>query len=173
MTIGGAFRPLGAKPRKLPLPGGAPRAAKIRIPKTLSYTRIEAEVTAEIAKLSGEQQEQIPQAGTLPERMIALALVQLAYYFQWQRAEGGGRLRVGGAVVDFMVYGIGLKPVIIRVQGDYWHSLPDRKLQDAVQWELLHAKGYRIFDAWEHAIYEAWLNGRLQRFVEEGLLNAT
>lgn len=166
------FRPFSSRLRKQPFPKiGKPGGVNTSIRKSFNYARIEEDILAEIAKLSREKQAQIPVAGTLPERMIALALVWLGYYFQWQRSEDGGRLRLGGAVVDFLVY-VGAKPTIIRVQGDYWHSLPQRKLQDAVQWERLHAKGYRIFDAWEHDIYDAWLTGRLKRFVEEGVLNA-
>lgn len=166
------FKPLGTRLRKLPLPKvGKPKGVNTSIRKSFNYARIEEEVLAEIAKLPRDAQAQIPIAGTLPERMIALALVRLGYYFQWQRSEDGGRLRLGGAVVDFLVY-IGIKPTIIRVQGDYWHSLPERKLQDEVQWQRLHLKGYRIFDAWESAIFDAWLNGRLTRFVDEGVLNA-
>lgn len=171
MTIGAPFKQLGGRARKLPLPGKKPGTVKTTLPKGLNYQRIESEVNAAIARLSRDGQAQIPIMGTLPERMVALALVQLGYLFMWQRSEDGGRLRVGGAVVDFLVYS-GTKPVVIRVHGDYWHSLPERKNKDAVQWERLHAKGYRIFDAWEHAIYDAWQNGRLKRFVEEGVLNA-
>ena len=171
MTLGSMFKPLGSKLRRPSAIGSKPRGVKTNIPKSMNYQRIENEVEAAISLLSRDQQAQIPIAGTLPERMVALALLQLGYFFQCQRPEDGGRLRIGGAVVDFIVY-VGGRQTLIRVQGDYWHSLPERRRSDLVQAERLRAKGYRVFDAWEHAIYEAWTNGRLADYVEQGVMNA-
>lgn len=166
------FKPLGHALRRLPQPDSKPKSVVTRIRKTLDYARIKREVMGQIAQLSAEKQAQIPMMGTLPEIMIGLALVQLAFFFRWQRSESGGRLRVGGAVVDYTVYLGAGKPTIIRVQGDYWHSLPERKMKDEAQADRLRLKGYRLWDAWEHAIYQAWLDGRLKTFVEQGVMNA-
>lgn len=171
MALGTAFKKLGRKPRKLPLPGSKPRGVKTKIAKTLNYERIYAEIMQAISRLSTDKQALIPLAGTLPEIMVALALVWLGYVFQWQRSEDGGRLRVGGAIVDFLVF-FGGQRVLIRVQGSYWHSLPERKRSDLVSAERLRAKGYRLWDAWEHDIYQAWVDGRLKNFVEHGVANA-
>lgn len=171
MTLGTAFKKIGRRPRKLALPGDKPKGVKTKITKSLNYERIKGEVMGAVAKLSSDKQAQVPLAGTLPEIMVALALVWLGYMFQWQRSEYGGRLRVGGAVVDFMVY-FGGQRVVIRVQGDWWHSQPERKRSDLVQAERLRAKGLRVFDAWEHDIYQAWVDGRLKVFIERGVGNA-
>lgn len=169
--IGRAFRELGKRARK-PAPGPrAPRGAKLTLSKSLNYVRIKEEVLAAIARLDAQQQSLIPMGGTLPEIMVALALTWLGYQFQAQRPTDGGRLRLGGAVVDVVVF-LGSSQVIIRVQGDYWHSLPARKNKDAVQWGRLHAKGYRVCDLWEHDIYRAWVDNRLKQFVDAGVQGA-
>lgn len=139
--------------------------------RTLDYARIRREVLAVIAELGASEASRINPVGTLPEIMVALALIWLGYYFWGQVAELGGRLHVGGGVVDYIVW-LG-RQVIVRVQGDYWHSLPGRQLQDAVQWDRLHQRGYLVADLWEHDIYQAWVDGRLKEFVEAALLGAS
>lgn len=169
------FRPLPSfrKPRR-PLGLGdirKPKQVKMGLPKTLNYTRIKAEVMAAIARLPRTLSVQIPASGTLPEQMVALALCWLKLPFQCQRSEDGGRLRLGGAVVDFVVW-LGSKPTVLRCHGDYWHSLKDRKLKDAVQLERLRAQGYRVADLWEGEIYQAWVDGRLKTFVDDSIQGA-
>jgi hypothetical protein len=148
-----------------------PKQLKLGLQKTLNYTRIKTEVMAAIAKLPRTQSVQIPASGTLPEQMVALALCWLKLPFQAQRSEDGGRLRLGGSIVDIVVW-LGSKPTVCRIQGSYWHSLPDRKMKDAVQLERLRAKGYRVWDAWEQDIYQAWTDGRLKTFVSDGIQGA-
>ena len=169
------FRPLPSfrKPRR-PVGLGEirkPKQLKLGLPKTLNYTRIKAEVMAAIARLPRTLSVQIPASGTLPEQMVALALCWLKLPFQCQRSEDGGRLRLGGAVVDLVVF-LGSKPTIIRVQGEWWHSGADRKTKDAVQLERLRAKGYRVWDAWEGECYQAWVDGRLKQWVNDGVQGA-
>lgn len=169
------FRPLPAfrKPRR-PVGLGEirkPKQVKMGLPKTLNYTRIKAEVMAAIARLPRTLSVQIPPSGTLPEQMVALALCWLKLPFQCQRSEDGGRLRLGGAVVDLIV-NAGATIIAIRVMGDYWHSLPDRKMKDAVQLERLRAKRYRVWDVFEHELYQAWVDGRLKTLVSDGVQGA-
>jgi hypothetical protein len=172
MTFG-MFKPLGTgRPKKPPLPGNKPKGVNLKLSKGLNYQKIEDEVMAAIARLSSNQQAMVPLAGTLPERMVGLALVWLGYYFQFQRAEDGGRLRLGGSVVDFIVF-MGGHRIVVRVQGDYWHSLPERKRSDAMQADRLRALKYRVADLWESDINTAWVNGNLKTFVEQGVMNAS
>ena len=103
--------------------------------------------------------------------MVAWALIKLGFMFQAQQSELGGRLQLGGGVVDFKVF-VGAGIVIVRVEGDYWHSLPERILKDAVQYDRLHRLGYRVADLWEGDIYRAWVDGRLTRFVEDAITAA-
>ncbi len=169
--LGHAFKPLGGKPRKAPAPTPA-RSRQVKFkPARPNYENIKRDVMQAIAQLPADKQAQIPLTGTLPEIMVALALVWLGWLFRCQSSELGGRLQVGGAVVDVIVY-LGASQVVIRVQGDYWHSQPDRKLKDAAQWNRLHYLRFRVFDAWEHDIYQAWVEGRLKTFVEQGVQQA-
>ena len=147
------------------------RKANLSIGKSLNYERIKQEVEKAIAALSDEWRRLIPAAGTLPEKIVALALAWAGMMFQAQQNEDGGRLRIGGSVVDFKVW-MGSTIIIVRVQGDYWHILPDRKQKDLVQWERLHARGYRVVDLWEHDLYQAWVDNRISQFVREGIQNA-
>lgn len=131
---------------------------------------IRAAVMQELERMSQEQKANI-RLGTLPEIMVQMALARLGYRFVAQRPEGGGRLRLGGAVVDIIVF-IGARPVVMRVQGDYWHSLPMRQRKDAMQLVRLRALNYLVADLWEHDIYRAWAEGRLLQFVDATLRGA-
>lgn len=169
-----SFPALGGKTRTRKPESSRSRAVRYTVPRSLNYARIKKEVLAAIAALGENDRARIPMAGTLPEQMVALALVWLRLFFSVQMNEDGGRLRMGGSVVDFLVMGAGgKKGLVIRVQGDYWHSLPDRKLTDAVQWDRLHAMGYRVADLWESDIYRAWVDGRLKQFVADGVAGAS
>lgn len=127
-----------------------------------------------LVPLPGSERERLEQkaaqgTGTLPERIIQRWLETSGIPFFAQQIEFGGHMRVGGGVVDFVV-SIGAPPgIVIRVQGSYWHTLPDRVTKDYVQRERLIAKGYRIFDAWEHDIYDAVLGGYLGSYMMENL----
>ena len=128
-----------------------------------------------IATLPAHQSNAIPAAGTLPEQMIGLALAWLGYLpgmAQAQMTADGGRLRVGGAVVDWLLF-LGAKTVAIRVQGTYWHSLPERKLKDVIQYDRLHKLKYLVCDILENDIYLAWVEGRLKDFVAEKIMEAS
>lgn len=66
---------------------------------------------------------------------------------------------LGWARPDLVIF-LDAGVVIIRVQGDYWHSLPGRPEKDAVQMEELRqttVEGMRVLgvvDVWEKEIYE-------------------
>lgn len=105
------------------------------------------------------------ETGTLPERLVRAWLIKSGLLFQEQQGELGGRLIIGGAIVDFVVW-VGDPPgMVIRVQGDYWHSLQPRKAKDRVQYERLIAKGYRVSDLWENDIYRSALDGWFPRYM--------
>ena len=71
------FRPLPsfAKPHRTRGLGQirTPRQAKVRLPRSLNYARIKAEVEAAIASLSRTQAAYMPAAGTLPGRFVVVA----------------------------------------------------------------------------------------------------
>lgn len=105
--------------------------------------------------------------GTLPERIVWKWLVDQDYSFIGQSSEFGGRLTVGGSVVDFLVYDIAGKPTALRVMGDYWHGpkFPDRQARDDEQYYRLTGSGYLVVDLWEHDIYNAVRRGRLTPYI--------
>lgn len=165
----GDFGELGQRPRRigtLPMRAGSGR----KLPRNPNYTKVKVQFDAALATLSLEDRQRVG-AGTLPEQMVAFALVKLGFIFEQQSASSGGRLRLGGAIVDMIVY-FGMAKVAIRVQGTYWHTLGDRKQQDEVQLMRLRAKRVRVWDAWDLELYHAWGEGRLVDFVEDGLKNA-
>ena len=129
---------------------------------------------AAIAQLPEYQRNAIPAAGTLPEQMIGLALAWLGYLpgmAQAQMTADGGRLRIGGAVADWVIF-LGSKKTVVRVVGTYWHSLPGRALKDIVQFDRLHQLHYLVWDALENDIYLAWVEGNLRQYVADGILSA-
>jgi hypothetical protein len=109
--------------------------------------------------------------GTLPERIILkwLMIHEVAFEAQW--AFGGGRRELGGAVIDFVVYGLADRPIALRVMGEYWHGQqgPNHQARDDAQAARLRADGYLVVDLWEEAIYRAALGGWLDRLIRDGI----
>lgn len=105
--------------------------------------------------------------GTLPERLVKAWLDDRHIPYTSQHVEGGGDLRLGGAVIDFLLPTLGIPPgTIIRVQGDYWHSMKERKDKDWMQYQTLVRKGYRVIDAWEGDLRDAALQGNLYTYLD-------
>jgi hypothetical protein len=149
------------------------RSKRVRFKASaVNYQKIKEQVLAAIERLPAEKRRLIPANATLPELITAYALVQAGLPFSAQSQTDGGRLRLGGAVVDFKVW-LGSRIVIVRVQGDYWHSTPSRKLKDIVQFERLHKYHYRVADLHEHDLYIAWVNGNVVSWVQQMVLGAT
>jgi hypothetical protein len=113
-------KPLGHKPNKEK--GSKPVPQRREPARRPNYKAIKEQFLAALQNLKSLDRRRIPD-GTLPEQMVAWALVKDHYLFQSQQREGGGPLRLGGGVVDFLVQ-MGTSVVVIRVQGDFWHSLP-------------------------------------------------
>ena len=109
--------------------------------------------------------------GSLPERIIWKWLEDQKLAFQWQQSAFGGRMLRGGMVLDFVVLGLAAGPVVIRVQGDYWHgpTSPGRPGRDDDQAQRLRAKGYIVLDLWESDIYAYALRGELRVLIERAI----
>jgi hypothetical protein len=108
---------------------------------------------------------------SLPERIVWKWLLEHDYLFDVQQVEAGGRLVAGGAVVDFIVYAIADRPVVIRVQGEYWHGprFLGRQARDDEQAGRLRLQGYLVVDLWEQDIYDAVRWDRLNSWMLEQL----
>lgn len=104
--------------------------------------------------------------GTLPERIVWLWLELSGQVFEVQKQLMGGAGLVGSSRADFVVYFLLGRPVVLRVQGAYWHG-PDmmRGGVDDEQAARLRGVGYVVVDLWEEGIYEAALAGRVEGFV--------
>lgn len=94
---------------------------------------------------------------TLPEAVCFMLLEAEQEEFVFQQDYASGRLYRGGAVIDFWCPNRGL---IIRVQGGYWHSRPERRELDLVQKSELYGQvidGKRVEQVVD--LWERWLVG--------------
>lgn len=108
---------------------------------------------------------------TLPESIVYGQLQERQIEFVFQQEDNSGRVYRGGSVVDFWLPTRGL---VIRVNGDYYHSQPERRERDEIQRAILlqgNIEGTRVVsvvDIWESRLLscqraqaiEAALNGQ-------------
>jgi len=90
--------------------------------------------------------------GTYPEFLVWKWLRDKGYQpdidFRFQSSFFGGRLDLGGLVADFVI-DAQIPPLVIRVQGDYWHRLPGRAARDFFEMVRLLELGFSVVDVWE------------------------
>lgn len=73
-------------------------------------------------------------------------------HFDFQSSMLGGRIDLGGAVVDFLFLD---RPIALRVQGEFWHqpfSAMGQGVNDEDQKLQLELRGYTVLDLWESTI---------------------
>lgn len=140
--------------------------------------RVQIALRPEVPEASTEtQRETLEKAAkqgvdaSLPERIIWKWLETQRLAFAPQYVEMGGRLTVGGAVIDFLVWGLSGVPVAIRVQGGYWHgpTFHERTIEDQIQADRLRGQGYLVLDLWEQDIYDAVRFDRLDAYIRNEL----
>lgn len=96
--------------------------------------------------------------GTVPELVAVDWMTRHGHWFVYQAPLLGGRQGKGGAVADIVTQSGG-KGIVIRIQGDYWHSLrPQRERDQASKITLIGAtyaslKVSYVVDAWEGRLY--------------------
>jgi len=126
------------------------------------------EQLAEVARRIGEKRARVVWklrqsgiVGTLPELCAYSWLDKRKIVFEFQSSVMGGRRISGGAVLDFLIYGLSANGVLIwRIQGEYWHTGPDVELKDRVQAARLRnlkiggVPVVGVVDLWENAIYD-------------------
>jgi hypothetical protein len=149
---------------KMPGLGDAPSPSSISTGDTIAAT-FDLPGTAKPDPL--EQYALQGVTGSLPERIIWKWLEDSGHNYIAQEALMGGRLILGGAVVDFIVYDLARAPVVLRVQGDYWHGPlgPGKAGRDDEQSRRLTERGYIVVDLWESDIYGAARGHRLEQYV--------
>lgn len=103
--------------------------------------------------------------GTLPERIIYLALIKVLHMvpdadFDFQSSMQGGRLEFGGIVADFVIFA---HKTIINPLGPT-HEQFIRKRKDEEQRGILESLGYRVLTITENEVYnEFYLDSWLRR----------
>ena len=105
---------------------------------------------------------------SLPERIVWAWLERRGLSFAPQVSLMGGVGEVGGARVDFVVYGLMGQPVVLRVMGGYWHgaAFPERQRIDVEQANRLRLNGYAVVDLVEQDIYDAVEYNRMTAYIE-------
>lgn len=109
-----------------------------------------------IAKYHLSLKAQYPRI-TLPESITHMLLTFRKEQFNFQHSQGGGRTRYGGFVIDFW---LPVYAVIIRTQGDYWHSLAgsrEREIQarTVLQNAIIDGRPVSaVVDVWENALLD-------------------
>lgn len=83
------------------------------------------------------------------ESMVANELNRRNVIWESQVPFAGGRQVKGGQVVDFYLPAYNL---VIRVQGDYYHTLGVTNARDDAQAIWLKGHGLLVADVWEHDI---------------------
>lgn len=113
-------------------------------------------------------QDEMPMRGTLPERVVYKSLEDRDLPFTFQSSLQGGRIELGGLVADFVVDF--RKPLVIRVQGQYFHGEFDRETGNLINGEIsqgrkddeqrgmLEIMGYDVLDYWEYTADNQFLN---------------
>ena len=81
--------------------------------------------------------------GSTYEENVYRALAQRKVDFEYQVPFFGGRAVRGGQVVDFLVYGLGRKPIALFVDGPYWHK-GRKTLEDQLKRTQLERAGYQV-----------------------------
>ena len=77
------------------------------------------------------------------EAIVYNWLTKHSIEFSFQSSMMGGRYESGGAIADFTIYELNL---ILRIQGDYFHTQINKQATDSVQRELLEAQGWTVID---------------------------
>ncbi len=71
-------------------------------------------------------------SGTIPELIVMDWLDRKGYKYEFQKWLLGGRAIHGGQVVDFAV-DMGVRVVVIEVQGTYYHTMPGKEQFDEAE----------------------------------------
>jgi len=100
--------------------------------------------------------------GSLPEKVLDNWLRRRGYSYVREVPELGG-FTVGGAILDFVVYGLGTAPIVLRINGRYIHR--NRQLMDEHQRVRLRMRGYHVVDLWDDELMAAADADRLGRYV--------
>jgi len=101
--------------------------------------------------------------GTLPELITYDWLERRQWVFEFETSALGGRRTSGGAVLDFLIYGLSANGLYVwRIQGEYWHQGPEVERKDFAQAaRLLRVRIggvpiVAVVDLWENDVYDRY-----------------
>ena len=102
--------------------------------------------------------------GTLPELCAYDWLERRPWLrFDFQASVLGGRSELGGAVADFLIWGLDAEGIYVwRIQGEYWHSGLEAEEKDygqrlrLLQSDVDGVPIVSVVDLWENDVYEIW-----------------
>lgn len=97
--------------------------------------------------------------GSIWERIFFKSLRDRKIPFSFQHSQGGGRMQLGGLVADFLLLD---RPLVIQVQGSFWHTGTAVERRDDTQNDRLRGMGYVVEELWDYTIkdirsYHRWL----------------
>lgn len=146
-------KPNSAKflPRPIPALTGESREV-LAVAYRLCGDRVE---TSRIAKFFLTLQATRFKDITLPEAIVFMLLEAEQEEFAYQHEYASGRLYRGGAVIDFWLPN---RATVIRVQGNWWHTRPERIELDLIQrselaFAMIDGKRVeRVVDIWENRL---------------------
>lgn len=84
-----------------------------------------------------------------PEKKVYYTLVKLGESFDFQSQMLGYHGEKGSTRADFV---LPQHRLILRVQGEYWHSFPETKARDQLQKIALTTQGWTVIDLMESDI---------------------
>lgn len=104
--------------------------------------------------------------GTLPERIVWQYLVSKLHFqpgvdFDFQSSLEGGRMNLGGMVVDFIFPYL---KITLQVQG-FHHRQFLQARKDAEQYINLKLRGYEVYELWEDEIYDEYVFEEIMRRI--------
>ena len=169
----GPYRGLGTVRGQEPLPLSA-RGPDVADPTDPKIAYFEQSVSPAVARACYALLRQGIQ-GTLPELVVYQWLTRRGYQFDFQTSLMGGRLELGGAVADFVIFDLDPGGIAVwRVQGEHWHAgNRDKEEKDRAQRETLLRQSYMgqpvtvVIDLWEQDLYDHY--PRVLEMAEAGV----
>lgn len=144
------------KVANLPAPGAPQIRAATRAALGLGMSRLERRGARRVGRQVKAQQAKWVDpypwvTGTLPEKLVFAFLAQhgIPFTFQASFPDYPGTISVEELRPDFLLEQF---KVILEIQGEYWHSLPDQAAHDVTKFAIYELSGYAVYWFWESDI---------------------
>ena len=159
---------IGGKRKQEPLPSLGQQPQRVQGMVDDALARLTQELQDEqLAKKVLKLKEKFPD-GTIPELIVMEWLDRRGFEYRFQMWVLGGRVLKGGQVLDFAV-DLGIRTLILEVQGRYWHTRPGKMEIDEGQ--KLALLGLEIFGKRVGAVVEVWDTRLLDKKQKDRVMN--